>query len=337
MKKKDSSENQLYSPFEAYNGNEPFIFVSYSHADNSMVYPEITELHNHFRIWYDEGIDPGNEWPDEIANALNRCSFFIVFISPRAVESKNVINEINFAIRKNKPFVAIYIEETNLPLGLELQIANIQAIMKFRMQENLYRKKLERTLPTETKISIAKSEEMIKAVDEINTSPQLSPFPSAEHHSKTKVIKNNHVKQSDTIFLSFAVQDKEYVERITSKLEKAGLNVFRFKYNTLHMPADQWEAFFQEKIESCAIFIPFISKNSESRYAGNFRKQWEYAVKIASNSMDLATFILPIVIDNEIEIDKANVPKKFKKLPWTYLKDGNIPEEFLNKIIGIIR
>jgi hypothetical protein len=70
-KKHDKNEYNLPAPFEAHNGDEPFIFVSYSHSDKSIVYPEITELHNHYWIWYNEGIDPGNEWPDEVADALN--------------------------------------------------------------------------------------------------------------------------------------------------------------------------------------------------------------------------------------------------------------------------
>ena len=33
-------------PFEAYPGNEPYIFVSYAHADSDVVYPEIKWLHD---------------------------------------------------------------------------------------------------------------------------------------------------------------------------------------------------------------------------------------------------------------------------------------------------
>ncbi len=91
-------------PFEAYKGADPFVFVSYAHKDGIVVYPEIAWLHNAgYRIWYDEGIDPGNEWPDEVANALAKSSFFLVFISDSAVESRNVRNEINYALNKQKP------------------------------------------------------------------------------------------------------------------------------------------------------------------------------------------------------------------------------------------
>ena len=135
-------------PFEAYSGPESYLFVSYSHKDNALVYPEIDRLHQlGFRIWYDEGIDPGNEWPEEVALALDKCSFFLVFITPRSVDSQNVKNEINFAINHNKPFLAIHVEETMLPKGLELRMGDIQAILKWRMQEERYFRQMEKTIP----------------------------------------------------------------------------------------------------------------------------------------------------------------------------------------------
>jgi len=130
-------------PFEAYQGKEPFIFVSYAHKDSDVVYGEIKRLHEEgYRIWYDEGISPANEWPEEIAEAIKKCSTFLVFISPQSVESKNVKNEINYALSKNKKFIAVHAKKTILPSGLELQMGSIQAIMKFQMEVERYYRKL---------------------------------------------------------------------------------------------------------------------------------------------------------------------------------------------------
>jgi hypothetical protein len=129
-------------PFEAYRGTGPYIFVSYAHKDSGQVFPIIAEFHQAgFPVWYDEGIDPGNEWPEEIAKALLNCSLFIVFISSSAAESKNVVREINYALTKNKPFIHIWLEDTTLNPGLEMQISSNQGIMRFRMEpENFSRK-----------------------------------------------------------------------------------------------------------------------------------------------------------------------------------------------------
>ena len=135
-------------PFEAYRGAEPYVFASYAHKDGARVFPELRALHEEgVRLWYDEGIDPGNEWPDEIAAALENATGFLVFISPAAVGSRNVRNEINMALSLAKPFLAVHLEDTPLPGGLRLQISSIQAIMKWRATPDGYRRRLIASLP----------------------------------------------------------------------------------------------------------------------------------------------------------------------------------------------
>jgi tetratricopeptide (TPR) repeat protein len=136
-------DTALEPPFEAYAGSEPFIFVSYAHKDAALVFPELKILHElGFCIWYDEGIDPGNEWRKAIAEALTRASMFLVFISPSAVASRNVNNEINLALDYDKGFLAVYIAETKLPAGLALGISSIQAVKKYKMRERSYRQEM---------------------------------------------------------------------------------------------------------------------------------------------------------------------------------------------------
>ena len=126
-------------PFPAYRGKEPYIFISYAHADSGIVFPEIKRLNDQgYHVWYDEGIAPGNEWTDEIADALSRCSIFVVMMTPDSAGSHNVQNEINYAIDEQKPFMAIHLLETNLRGGLKLQIGSKQALLKYNMTENEY-------------------------------------------------------------------------------------------------------------------------------------------------------------------------------------------------------
>ncbi len=100
-----------------------------------------------YRIWYDEGIDLGNEWPEEVASALKRSTQFIVFVTQRAIGSRNVRNEINYALKLDRPFFAIHLDETELPPGMDLQMSSIQAILKWRMNDQTYVRNLERALP----------------------------------------------------------------------------------------------------------------------------------------------------------------------------------------------
>lgn len=135
-------------PFEPYRGNDPYIFASHSDKDSHLVFPELGMLHDRgFRIWYDEGVAFGGEWPEHVATALDRATVFLVFISPSAVDSANVRNEINFALNRGKRFLAVYIEETTLPAGLELRMGSIQAIMKWRMTDANYERMIASALP----------------------------------------------------------------------------------------------------------------------------------------------------------------------------------------------
>jgi hypothetical protein len=89
-------------------------------------------------VWYDEGIEPGNEWPEDVAKALDGSALFLVFISPNSIASRNVRNEINFALNRSKPFIAVHLVETKLPAGLALRTGDIQAILRYRMTADSY-------------------------------------------------------------------------------------------------------------------------------------------------------------------------------------------------------
>jgi hypothetical protein len=151
MKENRRDKVFLPPPVDAYKGEEPYRFVSYSHQDKNRVYPEILRLYNlGYRIWYDKGIEPGCEFPDEVAKAIKNSSLFMVFISHQAVQSDNVENEINFALENKIKILPIYLEETKLTEGLQLQIGRRQGVMKFRKTEEAYNEEISKTLPGET-------------------------------------------------------------------------------------------------------------------------------------------------------------------------------------------
>ena len=165
--------NHLLPPFEVYRGDLPYLFVSYAHRDSEIVFNELRHLNQSgYRIWYDEGIDPGNEWPEEIGKALSACAFFVVFISRRSVISENVRNEINMALKLRKPFLAIHLEETELPHGLELQMGARQAVMMYRLTPELLARKLSLTFPVD--------------LSELTPQPQIPECPPVPRHRQSE-------------------------------------------------------------------------------------------------------------------------------------------------------
>ena len=115
----------------AYEGNEKYIFISYAHKDSEIVMAIMNSLQAEgYRIWYDDGIIPGSEWPENIAMHLNDASMVIAMISPNSMASHNCRREINFALSKQKPFLSIILEPTEMSLGMEMQLSAQNIVMR---------------------------------------------------------------------------------------------------------------------------------------------------------------------------------------------------------------
>ena len=138
-----SDPQKFQMPFKAYEGDEPFIFVSYSHTDKLQVYPIIDYLNKKgIHIWYDEGIPISENWKKSIVENLERCKAFLLFITPHILDSDYVRKEISFASKRNKAFFGVYLKETELPSELEFDIADIQSMKKYIMSDSEFYPKL---------------------------------------------------------------------------------------------------------------------------------------------------------------------------------------------------
>ena len=133
----------MQPPFTAYQGEEPYIFVSYAHEDSGVVYPEIQWLKDQgFNLWFDEGISPGHAWRTELGQAIEKCSLFLFFVTPTSVASAHCEREVNYAMDQNKPLLVVHLEATQLPTGLGMSLSSIQAVMRHELSDLDYRIKL---------------------------------------------------------------------------------------------------------------------------------------------------------------------------------------------------
>ena len=132
---------------EPYEGDKPYLFISYSHKDSEQVVPFMERLSAlGYRLWYDEGIDPGSEWPETIADHLSRAAACIGLISNHYLESANCRRELTFALKKQIPFLSIILEELDMPLGIEMQLSANQAVFKYKLRaETDFYKKINHT------------------------------------------------------------------------------------------------------------------------------------------------------------------------------------------------
>lgn len=117
-------------------GGKGFIFISYSHKDTAQVMGIIRQLQaDGFRVWYDEGIDPGTEWDDNIADHVAHCACFLAFMSSSYLTSENCKDELNYARDLNLPRLLIYLEDVALSGGLAMRHNRLQALHYYKYSE----------------------------------------------------------------------------------------------------------------------------------------------------------------------------------------------------------
>ena len=118
-----------------YRGEEPYIFISYAHRDKAEVYPILERMQaDGYRVWFDEGIDPGTEWDEVIAAHVESCGYFLAFISENYLASENCKDELNYARDLNKKRLLVYLEEVKLPGGMAMRMNRLQSVYKSKYE-----------------------------------------------------------------------------------------------------------------------------------------------------------------------------------------------------------
>lgn len=180
-----------------YIGEKPYIFVSYAHKDSEVVMRAIALLQQSgFRVWYDEGIDPGSEWPDTIEKYLERSSYFIGFISANALDSNYCKCELHTAFNERKKMLIVYLENIKLEGGLKMQLSSRQAIHWYRYEsENAFFEKL---LTAPGLNDCRESENNVKTINastaaqaNSNTAVELHPAAAEQNNSVEIAAKHN--------------------------------------------------------------------------------------------------------------------------------------------------
>ncbi len=117
---------------EPYEGQEAYIFISYAHRDKEQVFQVLNALQERgYRFWYDDGIAPGSEWPEDIGRHLDGAAMVIAFVTPLSMASTNCRREINFALAREKPFLSVILEPTDMPVGMELQLSSQRSVVRY--------------------------------------------------------------------------------------------------------------------------------------------------------------------------------------------------------------
>lgn len=131
---------------EVYEGNGAYAFISYAHKDEDIVLPVLSGLYGGgLNLWFDDGIIAGSEWPEYLAEHIEKSAIVIAFISANSASSEYCKREIHFALKKGIQLIAVYIDDAKLSSGLEMQLAPMQGVKrkKFDSDDDMVRSMLE--------------------------------------------------------------------------------------------------------------------------------------------------------------------------------------------------
>ncbi|MFZ0008303.1 MAG: TIR domain-containing protein [Steroidobacteraceae bacterium] len=139
--------------------------------------------------------------------------------------------------------------------------------------------------------------------------------------------------RSTAVFISYASQDAEMAQRICAALRQVGLEVW-IDQSELR-GGDAWDASIRRQIRECALFIPLISSNTNTRSEGYFRLEWKLAVDRTHLMADDQPFLLPLVIDDTPDA-AARVPDLFRERQWMRLHRGQLPPEIIERLVRLL-
>lgn len=93
------------------------IFFSYARANSDFVLTVANDLRARgVNLWLDQiDIAPGERWDQSIQTALEDCATLLVVLSPEAVNSQNVMDEVSFALEENKQVVPVLHKSCEVP------------------------------------------------------------------------------------------------------------------------------------------------------------------------------------------------------------------------------
>ena len=118
-------ENKVKTKFEAYSGKEPYLFVSYSHRDDAVVYPILDQLYDkRYRIWYDESCENGGDFRDELRIRIEHSDGVLLFVSQNSMNSTYCSMEVILAEKYGKRIFPVKLDEYPYPPAFELLLSH---------------------------------------------------------------------------------------------------------------------------------------------------------------------------------------------------------------------
>ena len=135
------------------------------------------------------------------------------------------------------------------------------------------------------------------------------------------------------VFLSYAREDSAAAQSIAETLRNHGVEVW-FDRSEL-VGGDAWDAKIRRQIKDCSLFVAVISRNTDARLEGYFRREWKLAIDRTHDMAEEKAFLLPVAIDDTLDMT-ARVPEKFREVQWIHLPDGVANEHLAHRVQALL-
>jgi len=138
------------------------------------------------------------------------------------------------------------------------------------------------------------------------------------------------------VFISYSSQDAVAVRGLAQALDAAGIDVW-FDRSELQA-GDDWERRIRRGLETCSLFIPVISRNTQdsARRRDFFWREWMAADEHVRGLAPGEPFLVPVVIDDTPPYEGV-VPDRFRSAQWTALPSAQATPIFIERVRELYR
>ena len=115
-------------------GNKPpLTFLSYSREDSAFALKLAQDMRSAgLNIWMDQlNIQAGMHWDRRVEKALEDCECLLILLSPDAVSSSNVLDELAYALDEDKRVVPVLHRACKIPFRLR-RIHHVDFTKKYK-------------------------------------------------------------------------------------------------------------------------------------------------------------------------------------------------------------
>lgn len=111
--------------------NNKSVFVSFCALDSKKVYPIIDRMQSMgVSLTVNSTLMSSGDYYEEVAKSILSSSKILVFLSEAYLDTP-VLSELSYALKKKKDIVAVFLEETELPPGIDFQLTNKPCINRY--------------------------------------------------------------------------------------------------------------------------------------------------------------------------------------------------------------